>query len=296
MPKKTNDGILLERLVKLIEGMLLPQGFEVESRKLIYNEKGLQIAELDIVITGRLGSASISWLIECRDRPSEGPAPISWIEQLTARRGRLKFDKVMAVSTTGFSESATEEADRVGIELRTLDEQTFEQVAQWLPFNAPIVIRNAEFNEIRVYLKEQTDHESEGLTESIPIDIKNAIFLYTETGEDLTILKVWQKILSQNQQLFDNVQLNAEPIEKIIHVDCTKHNRYTFISWEKSVAVIGFEFKAKFSVETLDMTLFQINRYTDSQKTIAQIARWHGKEGDTIQELLFIGIPKTDHS
>jgi len=89
-----------------------------------FDESGVQLAEFDIVISGRLGSSSIKWLIECRDRPSEGPAPGAWIEQLVGRKRRFKFDKVLAVSTTGFVEGAKAFAEAEDIGLRTVKKLT----------------------------------------------------------------------------------------------------------------------------------------------------------------------------
>lgn len=66
-----NTGKDLEKLVNEIEKILLPKGFKVESNKKIY-EDGIQTDEFDILISGSLGTSSISWLIECRDRPSNG--------------------------------------------------------------------------------------------------------------------------------------------------------------------------------------------------------------------------------
>src|SRR5262245_21553905 len=103
MKTMSKSGYWLEELVKDIERKLLPNGFTVVSRKRVYNAAGNQIAEFDIEISGNLGSSPIKWLIECRDRPSEGPAPVSWIEQLVGRRSRFKFNQITAVSTTGFA-------------------------------------------------------------------------------------------------------------------------------------------------------------------------------------------------
>ncbi len=119
-----NDGAQLEKLVQEIEQRLLPEGFEVVANECRFDASGVQLAEFDIVITGRLGSARINWLIECRDRPSEGPAPGSWIEQLAGRRARFNFDKVIAVSTTGFAEGAKMFANAQGIGLRTVRKLT----------------------------------------------------------------------------------------------------------------------------------------------------------------------------
>src|SRR6516225_6347706 len=97
------DGKQLEGLVRYIEEQLLPMGFKVEPNVRVYDEDGDQTGEFDVQITGKLGAGSIRWLIECRDRPSSGPQPGAWIEQLVARRDRFNFDKVTAVSTTGFA-------------------------------------------------------------------------------------------------------------------------------------------------------------------------------------------------
>jgi hypothetical protein len=92
----SNSGRDLERLVAEIERSLLPSGFEVVLNKTEFDHAGDQVAEFDIVISGRLGSSVVNWLIECRDRPSQGPAPGSWLEQLAGRKRRFKFDKVIA--------------------------------------------------------------------------------------------------------------------------------------------------------------------------------------------------------
>jgi len=71
----------LEGLVAFVERVLLPQGFEVRTNERVFNEDGIQIAEFDIdVQESRLDR--IAWLIECRDRPADGPAPSSWIDNL----------------------------------------------------------------------------------------------------------------------------------------------------------------------------------------------------------------------
>lgn len=125
------DGHTLEQLVRTVEEFFLPKGCTVDVRKRIYGETGAQLAELDILITGRLGTTEIRWLIECRDRPSDGRAPAAWIEQLAGRQDLHGFNKVTAVSTTGFAEGASEMAEKAGIELRTVSDASPADVANW---------------------------------------------------------------------------------------------------------------------------------------------------------------------
>lgn len=124
MTRKTlcvpNAGASLEDLVSEIEGYLLGEGFDVSSRVQVFDDEGLQTAELDVEVVGRVGSSSVRWVFECRDRPSDGPAGVAWIEQLAGRRSRLRVDKMFAVSTTGFSAQARNLAEEQGIVLRTV--------------------------------------------------------------------------------------------------------------------------------------------------------------------------------
>jgi len=130
--KMADQGKKLESLVKAVEEIFLPAGFEVIHRSKAFNDEGTQLAEFDLEIRGRVGSTDFKWLIECRDRPSEGSAPSSWIEQLVGRRNRFHFDKVTAVSTTGFSGPATKYAKEEGIEIRKVKEINVQGTLDWL--------------------------------------------------------------------------------------------------------------------------------------------------------------------
>jgi hypothetical protein len=129
---RSSDGRALENLVRTVEEFFLPKGCKVEARKLVYGDEGAQLAELDILVTGRLGTTEIRWLIECRDRPSDGRAPVGWIEQLAGRKQAHGFHQVTAVSTTGFSDGAAEVAARLGIELRSVTDARIEDFGKWL--------------------------------------------------------------------------------------------------------------------------------------------------------------------
>lgn len=138
MPK---DGKQLEALVAFVERTLLPLGYEVKTNERVYNDDGVQMAKLDVEVRGKVGSTGIAWLIECRDRPGDGAAPGSWIEQLVGRRTRFGFNKVTAVSTTGFAAGAIEFAREQGIELREVRTLTADEFKDWLAIRC---VRNVE--------------------------------------------------------------------------------------------------------------------------------------------------------
>jgi hypothetical protein len=127
-----SDGKNLESFVAFVEQTLVPKGFSVSVNRRVFDNGGTQLAEFDVQVEGRLGSTQLNWLIECRDRPASGPAPSAWIEQLVGRRDRFLFNKVTAVSTTGFVDAAVEYAEKAGIELRQFSEASPEEFGKWL--------------------------------------------------------------------------------------------------------------------------------------------------------------------
>jgi hypothetical protein len=127
-----SDGKSLEAFVAFVEETLLQKGLSVTKRERVVVD-GKVVAEFDITVRGKVGSTDFAWLIECRDRPSEGAQGADWIEQMVGRRTRFNFNKVTAVSTTGFAPAAHTYASSQGIELRevrSLDADAFSD--DWL--------------------------------------------------------------------------------------------------------------------------------------------------------------------
>ena len=152
------SGKELERFVQFVEGVDLPEGFRVETNRKIRNAAGDDEAEFDIVIEGDLGTARFAWLIECRDRPSSGPAPASWIEQLIGRRSRFNFNKVTAASTTGFSAGARRLAKEAGIDIRSVKHLSEVEFSQWLTITTyEQIIRYAELEHANLVVDDDLD-------------------------------------------------------------------------------------------------------------------------------------------
>lgn len=124
-------GRFLEILVRQLQSFLGPQGLEIKSPELFY-QNGNLIAEIDVTIRGKFGSSTIFVGIECRDRPEDGPQGIPWLTQINGKQRLVKADKMIAVSTTGFTPEATTIAQEFGIDLLTLEGNTEEiTLAGW---------------------------------------------------------------------------------------------------------------------------------------------------------------------
>lgn len=127
-----NDGRALEELVEYVEKTLSNEGFQVDVNRKLHNDEGVQIAEFDVTVKGGFGSTEVSWLIECRDRPSSGKAPGDWIGALASKRDVHRFNKVTAVSTTGFSPAAVSVAEKLNVELREVTATSPAEFSSWL--------------------------------------------------------------------------------------------------------------------------------------------------------------------
>lgn len=76
--------------------------------------------EIDILLEGSVAGLDVKIGIECRDR-SRGET-IEWIDGLIGKYARLKMNKIVAVSSQGFSKEAEVKAAQHGIELLTTKE------------------------------------------------------------------------------------------------------------------------------------------------------------------------------
>jgi hypothetical protein len=68
-------------------------------------------------------------LVECRAWKT--PQDVSWVEELAGRRRSLNADTIIAVSSSGFTETARLKAQRLGVVLRDFESLSPEEVRTW---------------------------------------------------------------------------------------------------------------------------------------------------------------------
>jgi hypothetical protein len=104
MPKRTNA---LQKAIKLIESykgdFLTLQESAMLLDKFTGNER-----EVDILLEGKINSHSIKVAIEVRDR--KRPADTTWVEEMLFKHNSLPTDKLILVSSSGFTKGAQEKA------------------------------------------------------------------------------------------------------------------------------------------------------------------------------------------
>jgi hypothetical protein len=289
-----NSGRRLEDVVTLIESMNLPSGFTQEQRQRVFNKDGDQIAELDIVITGTVGTSTWKMLIECRDRPSEGSAPRSWIQQLIGRRDDLNVDKVMAVSSTGFARGVTKLAKSKGIELRTFESLTAEAVSENFPVYAPLIIRHGTQTVRRLELiSPDLPLNEHGVPREIPI--QTDCFVDNFTNARLTINALWNKIMNSGT-FFDGLEVDGARRKQIVVVDEATRKAFRVEIHGLTFQILSLEFEAEFWIESSKMLLESAECYlNDDRERLADVLQWKGKPTDVVQGLTIIGIRKRDY-
>ena len=273
-----SDGKRLEGIVAFVEKTLLPSGFEVEVNRREHDEQGVQIAEFDVSVRGKIGTSDFNWLIECRDRPSSGAAPGAWIEQLVGRRQRFGFNKVTAVSTTGFAEGAVEWAKTSGIELREVASLTPESFASWL--SIPGVISDT----LRTTLRSAHLHLTEPVSEERR---QAALALIQGLGSDKRILKVasgeranldeaFNTALGSRQEVWADAVPNGPARTVQVTANYIPEARFTIETCEGDVEVDVIVFAGEINLEReiLPLASTQEYRHMGAGGAISQVATY----------------------
>jgi Restriction endonuclease len=260
------SGKEIEELVATIEGLLLPKGFTVTKNPRIYNDHGVQVAEFDVEIRGKLGSADIAWLIECRNRPGDGPAPGQWIEQLMGRRNRFNFDKVMAVSTTGFSQGAIECAHRFGIALRAVDEIAPEltllvRMRSMISRERCHILKHVEFVIDATEPPESIQAAQAVLSEAGDKPLDAPMLRSTSTGAIGTALQAFLSVVAEHPELWEDILPNQEPKPVVLRVDYPTDNHFVLDTALGPVRISTIHFDGAFALKESEIPLDQVAEY-----------------------------------
>ena len=295
-----NAGKQLEELVRTIDQILLPKGLKVLANERVYDDEGVQIAEFDIEIKGKVGSHRVNWLVECRDRPASGPAPASWIEQLVGRRHRFNFDKVAAVSTTGFVKAAIDYAAKENIELRSVETLTVEHLKDWLLTSYLRVFnRRGKLLYADIHAEE---HLTPELKEAIHSMISNAdsnsrMLVSKKDGQVLNVNEAWRRVLNQLPELFNGIEPDKNTLFRTIRAHYrNEDDRFQLQTAVGSADVIEIVFKGELSVITSNVPISNIIQYRsiDDKTPISQSLQFNFEVDDQPIELTIHKLDQDD--
>lgn len=261
------DGKRLEALVAFVERTLLPQGFVVTTNDRVYNDEGVQIAEFDIHAKGKIGTTEFKWLIECRDRPASGPAPVSWIEQLVGRRTRFKFNKITAVSTTGFAIGAAEFGQTEGIELREVKSLTPDEFADWLVLRyITNQIRHTTLLSMNFLIDEGTaDELRNALSQMLPtITGTSQVLRSSASGELVSPAFAFSGVATAHPDLFEGLEPNGE-VKRVRLLNQYPNDDYFIIDTPLGPLIIRqIEFTGELRINETKLPIIYTGQYRDA--------------------------------
>lgn len=294
-----NTGKLLESFVKQIEQILLPQNISISPNEKVYNDDGVQIAEFDIEIEGKVGTTKFKWLIECRDRPTQGPAPGAWIEQLVGRRDRFNFDKIIAVSTTGFSEGANAYAKESGIEIRTVTETDVDKISDWFPLDKiRLRKRGGILEDAHLIIdKDESEDTRNALREILKENNSNAkLLLSTETGDHISVSTAFIIAAASVDGLYDELSSRGGSKKiKLRTIYPEDNSHYVVETKQGNVRIREILFQGEITLKIEAIPLATVKQYSNisSNEDIVTTASFNFNVDGRTLELSFNKIADT---
>jgi hypothetical protein len=116
MPARTND---FQRLIAVVQSHLDPGSTVAESQLLSDISTGTK-REVDIVVSGKVGSQPVLVSIECRDRRRS--PDVTWIDEMQTKHSRLPTNVLVLVSHNSFTSEALRIATLYGIRCLLLND------------------------------------------------------------------------------------------------------------------------------------------------------------------------------
>ena len=203
-----------ELLVARIESAAGPLGMNVKSPDRIRSRVTGRLREVDASIRTKIGTSEILITIECRKR--KAIQDVTWIEQLATKKQAIGAARTIAVSSTGFSADAELAAKAYGIDLRSINEFSIEEINTLLKIDYVVVAkRHCSLAQIwaRKFQGLENGWTLPLVTEASwvapeKLDTHQKIFFSTDTNLSWSINDIWLQ-MQQAVNPFEGVEEQA---------------------------------------------------------------------------------------
>lgn len=208
-----------ERLVARIEADADPGNVTVNSPDRIRCKITGQLREVDASIRTRIGTAEVLLTIECRRRTAI--QDVTWIEQLAAKKKAIGADRTIAVSASGFTDSARKVAEQSGVSLRELSEIASEDVNSLLQVDFVLFWHKAcaisrvgirKFRSLDWKMPEPSDLDCTLPEDTDPFA---SIFRNEETGAAWSLNDLWLQ-LQEATDPFEGIEKAQSPVFRTV--------------------------------------------------------------------------------
>ena len=161
------EGRFLEILIGHLQEFFGPEGIQVKSPEIFFDDSGKKIGEVDVTLRSNVGTSTTFIGIECRDRPGGQlkqtghrrkrnqsqkqenirPQGRDWIREIQGKKEDLHVQKMVAVSSTGFTQEAIDLARQFDIDLLYVTSANEPETKDW--FQTLIIGWQEEIYEIK---------------------------------------------------------------------------------------------------------------------------------------------------
>lgn len=265
MPRKGRD---LERLVSILEKTLSKYQIKIKSPDYIEGINSGSNREIDISLRGKIGSANVLIILECRDRKKK--QQVAWIEQIASKKEDVEAHKAIAVTSTGFSKGAVNTALRHNIELRTMETITPDEIVLWFePTSFVLFTRMIHNVHIEVDLLDKDIQKINALD----FHAKSKSFSISKTGELVSFLDIWNN--SPLDEIYKEVPDNGDRIAKKIVLNFTNPEElYEIVTEDGNYKIQRLLIQAELYITKKDNPLSSIKIYKSGDEEIAKTAQF----------------------
>jgi len=280
MPRK---GRAFEKIITELEE-LGSLGLQIKSPDFINDNITGEPREVDISIRGKLNSYNILIVIECRDRKAK--QGVEWIEQIDCKTKDIGANKVIAVSSSGFTKNAKIKAKVKNIQLNTFEEfspktvidllniQNIENIVYHFDIKEVHVCLNLDDNNFQKILKEKPGCLKEAIN---PTELLGSKLFFSKVDKKYySVLDIWNFIFDKNyKQYYQDIIPNSpkELRKKTIHFQKGDQGFQFFID-DLPIDMICLDIEVELWIETFITPISQFWIYQTEKDVIAKIHRF----------------------
>lgn len=261
----SRKGKEFELFIKKIEALVLQEGGTIDSPAYIKDKITGGNREVDVAIRMKVGSTPILILIECRDR--DAIEDVTWIEQLHTKVSDLNANKVIAVSSSGFSENARKKAEHHGIETRSVNDLQFDDIKDWFQSDHIKCYRNVyDIKDIAVHID-----NIELVKEGLPgIRLTDEMIYSTKNGGPFSLHTIFVALLDQHgiwKKVPEDNNIHETPLGFIFD----DPDDYYYIKHEnRNLKIRELHFIVDLKIEITEKPISRIISYEGQEGMIAQ--------------------------
>lgn len=262
-----------ELLVARLEEWLGPLGAIIKSPDSLIDMTTKGVREVDASIRTKVGSTEVLLIIECRDRSHV--QDVTWIEQLPTKKAAVGADKVVAVSSSGFTANAIEKAKQLGIETRVISEITTKEALDWVN-KTRVTLMILRWNVRSIGLVVGKEHfplevSPEVIKEGETVPSDTVLGHEKLTGIPITVRSIMDRIVHSQRDIFKDVFESHSVKARTI--------RFEFPKGEFEFRMSNGSVDAKEVLLTLDLwpefatPNFKVLEYRNPDSTVLRIGR-----------------------